>query len=73
MKAKMVKVYQAVYLGKKLCTHFPNREIGEVSIEFLEGIGVLVAGNGDSIVVPYPNVAYVQVESMEDKRAKKGA
>jgi hypothetical protein len=74
MKAKMVKVYQAVYLDRKLGTHFPNGNAPEVSIEFLEGIGVKVSSKTDSIIVPYPNVAYVQLEpEVKQVRAVKGS
>jgi hypothetical protein len=70
MKIKMVKVYQAVYLGKKLVTHFPNQQHPNVQVKLLEGIGVQVDGDDDSIIVPYPNVAYVQLETEVAKEQK---
>lgn len=75
MKAKVVKCYQAVYLNRKLDTMFPNMNHKSVDIQFLEGIGVRISIPEDSIIVPYPNVAYVQleVETEEKKAVKKGA
>ena len=67
MKFKRVKVYQAVYLGKDLESMFPSRKNPEVSIELIEGIGVKVSNKAHAIIVPFPNVAYVELEKTQPK------
>lgn len=72
MKFKRVKVYQAVYLGKDLETMLPSRKNPKVSIDLIEGIGVKIANSSAAIIVPFPNVAYVELENEETKSKSNG-
>jgi hypothetical protein len=70
MEVKYLKVYQSVYFKKALESHFPNRSSGEVKMQVLEGVGALVSNESDSIIIPYSNIVFLQVEP-EKKSAKK--
>jgi hypothetical protein len=72
MKLIRVKVYQAVYLGKNLESMFPGRKNPKVEIELLEGIGVQISDKNNTVIVPFPNVAYIEVEKAESKSKANG-
>lgn len=80
MEIKMLKVYQAVYLGPRLDTVFQtNPNAGNLSkavkLEMLEGFGVKVSDAKHAIIVPFPNVAYVELapEKVPERKAAKPA
>lgn len=70
MKLKSVKVYQAVVLNRKPDTYFPNRNDATATLEILPSIGVKVVGRDDAVIIPFPNVAYIQIEEEAAKEAK---
>ena len=70
MKVERVKVYQAVQLGKHVETMFPGRKVPNVDMEVLEGIGVKISDATNTIVVPFPNVAYFIVKNTPTTKAK---
>lgn len=74
MKIKAVKVYQAVSFGKKLITYFsevnPALVNTRLQFEMLSGVGVLISSGEEHIIVPYPNIALIEVLK-EEKKLKK--
>jgi hypothetical protein len=71
MKLKMVKVYQAVVLNRKPDTYFPNRNDLSATLELIPNVGVKVDGKEDSVIIPFPNVAFIQLEKETEKMATK--
>ena len=75
-KIKSLRTYQAVKFENKLDTFFtsegtPNRLA--VEMEILEGVGVAVKSDKDCVIVPFPNISgiYMNTQYHEDEKKRK--
>lgn len=86
MKIKSFKTYQAVHMNKKPFTFIseaaPSMQLAKLKsldMSVLEGIGVLVKATGETseynttIIVPFPNVAEMEVLFEKEAKATKVA
>jgi hypothetical protein len=68
-----VRVYQAVKLHNKSQTHFTtvgSQNHKKVKIEILEGIGVLVKSENDAVIIPFPNISGIYLDTEQKKELR---
>ena len=74
MEIKVLKVYQGVYLAAKMKTHFNAEKDADfldgLELELVPNVGVKASARGDSIIVPFPNVAYIQLKQPKPTEQK---
>ena len=67
-----LRVYQAVKFDSKLSTFFVTKATAQyrpVSIEIIEGIGVNISTEKDSVIIPFANISgiYMNTEHKTEK------
>jgi len=67
MNITRVKVYQAVKVGKHVETIYPNMKMKDVGLELMPSIGVKISHADLNIIVPFPNIAYIEIDEQETK------
>lgn len=83
MRIKAIKLYQAVYVDKKMVTHINLENLRgsnivgkDVSLKFVEGMGVMVETETDCVIISFNNLAAIQIykeEAAPKKATAKGA
>lgn len=75
MNIKSVRFYQAIYIGNAQHTHVHAENSKGIKLSWLEGVGVRVETKDDASIVPFANLAYIQVspEAPAKAKATKGA
>lgn len=69
LKILSVRTYQAVKLNTKVYTYFTTLEAlngrPKTNIEIIEGVGVLITTEIDTLIVPFPNIAEINIDTKE--------
>ena len=69
-----VRTYQGVSLEKKLYTHFTTVEAKNgrptTTIKILEGVGVIVQTTNDAVIIPFPNIAGIYLDTKQKKELR---
>lgn len=78
-KILSIRTYQSVSLESKLYTHFTTVKSKngkpQSDISILEGIGVLVKTAKDAVIIPFPNISgiYLDTDIKMEKREQRKA
>lgn len=78
MKLKFAKFYQGCDIGKAIRMHIKLDDTGIESIEAVPNFGIVVKAryttsqghNSETVLVPFPNVAYARIDDEEEAKPK---
>jgi hypothetical protein len=76
LKILSIRVYQVVKLGptsRSFFTTLGTANNAKVSIEIIEGVGALVKSAKDAVIVPFPNISgiYLDTEDRKEEREER--
>lgn len=77
MKIESIRLYQSVQLANKHITHLSIKNpglagiTGPVSMDFIEGMGVLVQIDTQAVIISFNNLAAIYVDKSTIKSAAK--